>query len=91
MKRVIGILILVQSFGLFASAQNNADETLSDEVQVMYLSCDSKYLRHPESCWSNTKNCPPGWEGTASMCWSRSRGKFYRCGTVCESIYRGGP
>lgn len=90
MKRIIGILILVQGFGFMASAQDRANEMLSDEVEIMYRSCNSKYLRHPETCWSNTKDCPAGWDGQASMCWSRSKGKFYRCGTVCESIYRGG-
>jgi hypothetical protein len=85
MKLLITALLVMLGLGYIAEA----NETYAQELQPMYRSCDSKYLRHPESCWSNTTECPPGWDGQASYCWSRKQGKFYRCGTVCESIYRG--
>lgn len=89
------ILLIIMAFSIAPAAQANDAEfqdemiPIQTELEPMYKNCESRYLRNNESCWTSSKRCPPGFEGTANWCWSRSHGKFYRCGTTCDSIYRG--
>lgn len=92
-KIILSALVLVMA-GLssaYAQDTSSANEVQTKGIIEPYLrSCDSPYLGNRESCISNTNSCPAGYEENQANYCCDHNGNFYRCGTVCKSIYSGG-
>lgn len=96
MKKVFVTTVLVLFAGLSSALAENQSYTNQEQqsqnvvVQPYLRSCDSPYLGNNETCVSDSNTCPGGYEFShANYCCDHS-GSFYRCGTVCKSIYAPG-
>ncbi|WP_374074652.1 hypothetical protein [Bdellovibrio bacteriovorus] len=95
MKKLIAVLFTICALGASVSSAYEMTEmnpTTSEETAVLepfLRNCNSPYVGVTEDCLSNTNHCPPGYDGRANYCCGKD-GNFYRCGTICESIYKGG-
>ena len=92
-KLILSTIVLLMAGLSSAYAQDEAiaqEPTTEGVIQPYLRSCDSPYLGHNESCMSSTNSCPGGYEfDHANYCCDHN-GNFYRCGTICKSIYSGG-
>ena len=83
---VLVLSILCQSI---AFAQTSSDD---GTIHAMIRSCDSPYLGNFEDCVTPGKTCPPGYTPRSANYCSHSTDveiQWHRCGTTCESLYRG--
>jgi hypothetical protein len=96
MKKWIALFAAVNVIGFStAFAQEPVQEEgqevflMEDVATPMVVDCSSKYRGNDQDCWSSTNQCPPGYTGTAQRCYDGRKHRAYRCGTMCESIYKG--
>lgn len=94
-KMILSAMVLLVTGLSSAYAQDNMTEATAEGqtegvIQPYIRSCDSPYLGNYESCMSSTNSCPGGYQFDHANYCSDHSGHFYRCGTVCKSLYSGG-